>query len=70
LSNANLVILHEATSSLDGLTENEVANYLKRKLINKTVIFITHKISRIKFCDKIIVLNKGHVVGKGKHDEF
>jgi ABC-type bacteriocin/lantibiotic exporter with double-glycine peptidase domain len=70
LSNADLVILDEATSSLDGLTENEVVNYLKRKLINKTVIFITHKISRIKFCDKIIVLDKGHVVGKGKHDEL
>jgi len=66
--NAPFVILDEPTSALDPLAEEEI--YLKfNKLIeNKTSIFISHRMSGCKFCDKIIVLDKGEILEVETHE--
>lgn len=65
---AAIVILDEATSALDNITEKEVMERVMKKLENKTVIAIAHRLERIKSFDKIIVLKSGEIIGEGKFD--
>jgi ATP-binding cassette subfamily B protein len=67
---APFMILDEPTSALDPLAEEEI--YLKFNEItkNKTSIFISHRMSSCKFCDKIIVLDKGEIIETGSHKEL
>lgn len=68
LSEAELIILDEVTSSLDNITEDQVNHYLDYKFQDKTVILITHKVNNIRDFSKIIVLNEGKIVGIGNHN--
>lgn len=63
-----IVIMDEATSALDAKTEYEVVKSIKDRGI--TCIVIAHRLSTIRDCDEIIVMNKGQVVERGKHDEL
>lgn len=67
---APFVILDEPTSALDPLAEEEI--YLKFNEIteNKTSIFISHRMSSCKFCDKIVVLHDGEIIETGSHKEL
>lgn len=65
--NANLLIFDEPTSSLDPLTEYEMFWKLYNLTKNKTAILISHRLSSTKFCDRIIVLDKGKIVETGSH---
>jgi len=65
--NANLLIFDEPTSSLDPLTEYEIFRKLYNLVKNKTAILISHRLSSTKFCDKIVVLDKGKIVEIGSH---
>ena len=60
---ADLIIFDEATSALDNLTEREVMSAIDALPGDKTVLMIAHRLSTVKRCDRIIVLDKGQLVG-------
>ena len=70
LMNPKLLVLDEATSSIDPYTELVVQNALKRLLENRLAIIIAHRLSTIRLCDEIIVVDEGKAVEKGTHTEL
>ena len=65
---ADLIVFDEATSALDNLTEREVMAAIDALPGHKTVLMIAHRLSTVKRCDRIIVLDKGRLVGSGTWD--
>ncbi len=64
------LILDEATSSIDVLSETKVQNAIKKVMVGKTSIVIAHRLSTIEDCDNILVLEKGRLMGQGTHSEL
>jgi len=65
-----IILLDEATSSLDAETESKIQDALKILTKNKTTIVIAHRLSTILNSDQIYIVDSGSVVAKGKHDEL
>ena len=70
LKSPSILILDEATSSLDSESEKKVQGAINKLMLNKTSLIIAHKFSTIKKCDKILVLDKGKIIDQGNHDEL
>ncbi|WP_315122053.1 ABC transporter ATP-binding protein [uncultured Clostridium sp.] len=70
LKNAPIILLDEATASLDADNELEIRKSIKNLTENKTVIVIAHRLNTIKDADQIIVLNKGTIEEKGSHKQL
>ncbi len=70
LKDSKIILLDEATSSLDSDTEEKIQKALAKLTSNKTTIVIAHRLSTILNSDKIYVLDKGSVVAQGKHDRL
>jgi len=70
LSNPKILLLDEATSSLDSDTEQLVQSAMKSSMENRTCLVIAHRLSTVLDADKIVVLNEGEVVGRGKHEDL
>jgi ATP-binding cassette subfamily B protein len=70
LANPKLLILDEATSSIDPYTELVVQNALKKLLEKRLTIIIAHRLSTIRLCDEIIVIEEGKAVEQGTHEEL
>ena len=70
ISNSPILILDEATSSLDSESEKLVQDALDKLMKNKTSIVIAHRLSTIKNSDKIIVMDNGKIVESGNHDDL
>lgn len=70
LKNAPILILDEATSSLDSESEHFIQDALKNLMQGKTVIVIAHRLSTIMQMDRIIVLQDGKITEQGKHEEL
>jgi ATP-binding cassette subfamily B protein len=70
LKNAPILVLDEATSSLDSESEELIQDALVNLMQNKTVIVIAHRLSTIMKMDRIIVLNDGAIVEEGSHQEL
>ena len=68
LKNAPILILDEATSQLDSVTETKIQQALWDLMRGKTSIVIAHRLSTIKSMDRILVFDKGHVVEEGTHE--
>jgi ATP-binding cassette subfamily B protein len=63
-----LLILDEATASVDSLTEQKVQRAIEQLLHGRSVVVIAHRLSTIRRADKILVLSEGRIVEQGKHD--
>lgn len=70
LKDAPILILDEATSALDSEVEAAIQSSLNELMQNKTVIAIAHRLSTIKQMDRLIVLDQGHIIEQGTHDEL
>jgi ATP-binding cassette subfamily B protein len=67
LRKAPLLLLDEATSSLDAESETLVQQALKRLMLNRTSIVIAHRLATVQSCDRILVIDNGHIVEEGTH---
>ena len=67
---APIVILDEPTAALDALAESEMYEHYSSLFDKKTVLFISHRLSSTKFCDRIILLENGVIAEEGTHDEL
>ena len=70
LKNPPILILDEATASLDTESERIVQQALDYLMSSRTTISIAHRLSTVKKADEIIVMNEGRIVERGKHDEL
>ena len=68
IKDPSILILDEATSSVDALTENDIQKSIRRFMKGKTVFIVAHRFSTIIESDKIIVLDKGRIVEVGDHN--
>ena len=70
LKNAPVLILDEATSHLDAISESTVREALDRLMVGRTTVVIAHRLSTIRDADKILVLDEGEVVEQGTHGQL
>lgn len=70
LANPPMLILDEATSSIDTRTERQIQDAFDTMMIGRTTFIVAHRLSTIQKADQIIVMNDGHIIEQGKHEEL
>lgn len=70
LKDAEILLLDDALSAVDGTTEQNILRNMKSLQKEQTTIIACHRISQVMDCDEIIVLNHGHIVERGTHEEL
>jgi ATP-binding cassette, subfamily B, bacterial MsbA len=70
LKKTPIILLDEATSSLDSETESKIQEALAHLTKNKTTLVIAHRLSTVLKCEKIFILDKGEIVGQGNHQDL
>jgi ATP-binding cassette subfamily B protein len=70
MTDPRILILDDSTSSIDSATEDQIQRAIFRAAEGRTTIIITHRLSQIRWADKIIVMRKGQISATGTHDEL
>lgn len=70
LTNPRILILDDSTSAIDSRTEDEIQKAMYRVQQGRTTFLITHRLSQIRWADRIIVLRAGRIVDQGRHEEL
>jgi ATP-binding cassette subfamily B protein len=70
LTDPAVLILDDSTSAIDSATEDQIQRAIEHATRGRTTILITHRLSQIRWADKIVVLRRGRVVAAGSHDEL
>ena len=70
LADPRILILDEATSAIDTLTELRIQRALTRLLVGRTSFVVAHRLSTIRHADVVLVLDQGRLVERGTHDEL
>ena len=70
LKDAPIILLDEATASVDPENEADLQRAIEALTHNKTIIMIAHRLKTVKHADQILVLNNGHIVQQGTHAEL
>jgi subfamily B ATP-binding cassette protein MsbA len=68
LKNSSIILLDEATSSLDSESESVIQKAIENLTKNKTTIIIAHRLSTVMNCDKILVFENGEIIEEGRHE--
>jgi ATP-binding cassette subfamily B protein len=70
LTKPRILILDDSTSAVDSATEDQIQSAIVRASANQTTILITHRLSQIRWADKVLVMRKGRLEAAGNHDEL
>jgi len=70
LADPKVLVLDEATSSVDSRTERRIQAAMRRLLKGRTSLVVAHRLSTVRDADKIVVLDRGRIVGEGTHEEL
>ncbi len=70
LTDPRILILDDSTSAIDSATEDEIQKAIHRLLEGRTTLLITHRLSQIRWADKILVIRKGRLIDQGTHKEL
>ena len=70
LANPEILVLDEATSSVDAYTELVIQEALKKLMRNRMTIIIAHRLSTIRLCDEILTIDQGAIVERGTHEQL
>ncbi|MHB1296254.1 MAG: ABC transporter ATP-binding protein [Anaerolineae bacterium] len=70
LTNPRILILDDSTSAIDSATEDEIQKAMNRVKQGRTTFLITHRLSQIRWADRILVLRRGELVDQGTHEEL
>ena len=70
LTDPRILILDDSTSAIDSATEDEIQRAMRRISRQRTTFIITHRLSQIRWADRILVLRRGELIDQGNHDEL
>ncbi len=70
MTNPRILILDDSTSAIDSATEDQIQRAMRRILEGRTTLLITHRLSQIRWADRILVLRRGELVDQGTHEEL
>ena len=70
LTDPKILILDDSTSAIDSATEDQIQRAMRRISRNRTTFIITHRLSQIRWADRILVLDKGSLIDQGAHEEL
>ena len=70
LANPRILVLDDSTSAIDSATEDEIQRAMHRVKAGRTTFLITHRLSQIRWADRILVLRRGELVDQGTHEEL